>query len=205
MVSGEAPRERAYQGVRTGGRSERVRASVLSAALEEVTRVGYAELSMAQVAARADVALTTVHRRWGSKAALVTDALDDLLADGVPVPDLGSMELDFHALVVAVVAVLRDPAMAAGLRAAMLLQPADLARLQARLGEITDDIADLVVGRAIDRGELARGIDRRRVVELLLAGVWMRSFVSGMTVDDREIAAFVADAMAAARGLPVAA
>lgn len=201
MASGEAPRERTYQGIRTGGRSERVRAAVLAAATQELLRVGYADLSMAKVAEVADVALTTVHRRWGSKAGLAADAIDDFLAQEVVIADLGSLERDLRGLADAAVNAFAEPTFLALMRTVMLLHPPELDRIQARLDEIARSIADQIVGRATARGELASPKEPLRVIELLLAGLWMRGFVSGGPLDEREVEAFVADAIAAAGAL----
>jgi AcrR family transcriptional regulator len=55
-------------------RSDRADTAILQAALEEVFRVGFREMSLDAVAQRAGVAKTTIYRRWPNKAAVVMDA-----------------------------------------------------------------------------------------------------------------------------------
>jgi AcrR family transcriptional regulator len=80
-------------GLRTGGRSERVVAAVLEAAIAELARTGYAGLRLEDVAERAGVAKTTLYRRWPTKSALIHDALR---SQGIAeeIPDTGSVRGD---------------------------------------------------------------------------------------------------------------
>ena len=86
------------RGVRTGGRSERVREAVLAAALHELTVNGYAALSVEAVASRAGVNKTTIYRRWPTLDDLLVDALMTWSHDAIPGPDTGSIETDLLAL-----------------------------------------------------------------------------------------------------------
>ncbi|MDO9356141.1 MAG: TetR-like C-terminal domain-containing protein [Solirubrobacteraceae bacterium] len=174
-----------------------MRASIIGATLEEIVRVGFVDLSMARVAAKAEVALTTVHRRWGTKAALAADAIVDHLAGPAAVPDLGSLEADLRAIAELTVGALRDETIKALLRATMLLQSPELDQVRLRLDALADELATPIVGRAIARGELPEGTAPQAALELLVAGLWMRSFVSGGRLDERDLESFVADAMAA--------
>src|ERR1700730_7590420 len=86
------------QGVRTGGRSARVRESILAAALSELIESGYAALSVEAVASRAGVNKTTIYRRWPTLDDLLVDALMDWSHDALPAMDTGSIETDLLAL-----------------------------------------------------------------------------------------------------------
>jgi DNA-binding transcriptional regulator YbjK len=66
------------QGVRTGGRSARVREAILAATFRELIDSGYAAMSVEAVAARAGVNKTTIYRRWPT--------LDDLVTRSPPGP-----------------------------------------------------------------------------------------------------------------------
>ena len=89
---------------RPGGRSARVRAGVLAAARELVAEQGYEPVSIEQIAARAGVHKTTVYRRWPTKARLVMDAVEDMSAERVPVPDTGALASDLRRFSRAIVA-----------------------------------------------------------------------------------------------------
>jgi AcrR family transcriptional regulator len=88
-----------------GGRARRGRPrdpgvdeSILSSTLLLLGEVGYAQLTMEQVAARARVGKASLYLRWPSKVALVADAVQRLSPDLVPaIPDTGSLPGDMRA------------------------------------------------------------------------------------------------------------
>src|SRR5256885_5219091 len=86
------------KGVRTGGRSGRVREAILAAVIDELTRAGYAALTVETVAARAGVNRTTIYRRWPTLDDLLVDALTTWSLEALPVPDTGSIETDLLTL-----------------------------------------------------------------------------------------------------------
>lgn len=197
-VQGPGP-QRVYRGTRPGGRSARVRRAVLDAALGELVEVGYDELSLPRVAERAGVALSTIHRRWDGKAALVADALTDITAAKVPEPNLGDVRSDLLALAGSVAAILAEPVTIRMLRSAFALPEAELAELRARHWEPRFAVAQAVVDRAIARGELPAGIDGWELVEPVNARIWMRVLITGLPVDDALIERSVDAALAGAR------
>jgi AcrR family transcriptional regulator len=71
--------------------------SILSSTLLLLGEVGYAQLTMEQVAARARVGKASLYLRWPSKVALVADAVQRLSPELVPaVPDTGSLPGDMR-------------------------------------------------------------------------------------------------------------
>src|SRR5580692_9424471 len=71
--------------------------SILSSTLLLLGEVGYAQLTMEQVAARARVGKASLYLRWPSKVALVADAVQRLRPDLVPaIPDTGSLTGDMR-------------------------------------------------------------------------------------------------------------
>ena len=69
-------------------RIERSRLVVRQAALIEFAESGYGGFTIESVAARAGVGRSTVYRHWGSKLALISDALETL--NEQPAPDLSA-------------------------------------------------------------------------------------------------------------------
>ena len=63
---------------RPGGRSERVRSAVLTAAREELLEGGWDSFSHRAIAKRAGVDPATVYRRWPTRPRLAVDALLEL-------------------------------------------------------------------------------------------------------------------------------
>jgi len=72
--------------------------AILTAALQEVTDVGYEAMTMEGVAIRAHVGKTTIYRRWLSKEALVLAAIQRLQAEA-PILDTGNLRADLLAMV----------------------------------------------------------------------------------------------------------
>lgn len=190
---------RAYQGTRPGGRSARVREAVLGATLAELLDAGYADLSYPRIAERAGVALSTVHRRWPEKAALVSEALADVTAARVPVPDTGTARGDLLALASSVAAMLAEPATIQVLRSAFALPDADLRVLRDAHWEPRLAVAATVVDRAIARGELPAGTTGWSVVEPIHARIWMRALITGLPLGEDYIARCVDLSLAAAQ------
>lgn len=105
--------------VRGRPRSERAREAVLAAAGELVLEVGYAQLSVEGIAARAGVGKQTIYRWWPSKGAVVFDALLAMSEGehGLALPDSGDVARDLRAVVRAIVAELKDARLGAVFRA----------------------------------------------------------------------------------------
>jgi AcrR family transcriptional regulator len=82
--------------LRPGGRSARVQAAVHRAVQELDAEIGRASLTVPLVAGRAGVTPSTIYRRWGGLAELLTDvALGSLRAESAP--DTGTVTGDLQA------------------------------------------------------------------------------------------------------------
>jgi AcrR family transcriptional regulator len=88
---------------RPGGRSERVRSSVLTAAIDELADRGYAEFSIAAVAENAGVHVTSIYRKWGGRDALIVDACMRYCRDLIVDPDTGDLEEDLVRVLMSIV------------------------------------------------------------------------------------------------------
>lgn len=175
--------------VRPGGRSARVRASVLTAALKAVAEQGYGAVSMEDVAAAAGVHKTTVYRRWPTKADLVIDALLESSRREIPVPDTGSLAGDLTALARTIAASLgteKGRRTARSLVAASADSP-DLAdRGEAFWAERLQRLRPIAL-RGIQRGEIRAGVDPDLILDALLGAVWARLVLTGRGLDDAAI------------------
>ncbi|MGP4000489.1 TetR/AcrR family transcriptional regulator [Streptomyces sp. 8N706] len=186
------------------GRGAKVRAAVLSAALEELSAAGYAALTVENVARRAGVHKTTIYRRWKDRDTLVVDALGDRIAMDIPVPDTQALATDLRELARSLVGWLTSPEG----RAVVATMLSDAVRVpeiaDARRAVFDDRIrrAEPVVTRAIDRGELPVGTDPGEIVKDLAAPIYFRMLITGEPIDETtaDHAAQVALAAALARG-----
>lgn len=139
---------------------------IFDVTLAELSVSGLAGLSVPEVARKAGVNKTSVYRRWPTKEALVKAALDSSMEHARDVPDAGSLEGDLGELIGRVVDFLGSPRGGAVLRT--LFVDGDDRSLRALAtsawGEAAGEAPQVIVQRAIERGELAPTAD----VELLL-------------------------------------
>ncbi|MBE1532667.1 TetR/AcrR family transcriptional regulator [Actinomadura algeriensis] len=149
---------------RPGGRTARIRAQVLAAVRAELGERGFDGLTMEGVAARAEVHRATVYRRWGDVGGLLADVLDAAGDDDWRPPDTASLEGDLTALNQEIQdgMAARPPIMAALIAASFRSEKA--AEAQRRLWEDRYARCEIVVDRAVRRGELPPGTDARRLL-----------------------------------------
>jgi AcrR family transcriptional regulator len=170
MVNGnELPRAR-----RTGGRSARVRAAVLTATVDVLFESGFDTLSIREIAKRAGIHESSIYRRWGTKADLVSDALASRMGVEVPTPDTGSLREDLLALLRALAAFIGTPLGENLVRMALRqdLPDSDAARDRFWTDRFTR--ASVILDRAEARGELRSGIDRFLTLETLVGPLYLR-------------------------------
>src|SRR6201999_1463332 len=82
---------------RPGGRSARVASAVHEAVDALLLECGPAGFTVADVARRAGVNPTSIHRRWGSLEAVILEVETARLAEISPLPDTGSLRGDLLA------------------------------------------------------------------------------------------------------------
>ena len=189
------------QGVRTGGRSARVRESILAAALSELIESGYAALSVEAVAARAGVNKTTIYRRWPTLDDLLVDALMEWSHDALPAMDTGSVETDLLALGGQLADVLNA---GVGRQVVALVLTAGLRSAQLR--ETTRRYFDHqalraipIVNQAIDRGELPADTDADALLTTFRAPLFYRLVTTGDPIDEELITQAARVTLTAAR------
>ena len=189
------------QGVRTGGRSARVREAILDAALSELIESGYAALSVEAVASRAGVNKTTIYRRWPTLDDLLVDALMDWSHDALPAMDTGSIETDLLALGGQLADVLNA---GVGRQVVALVLTAGLRSAQLR--ETTRRYFDHqalraipIVNQAIDRGELPADTDANALLTTFRAPLFYRLVTTGDPIDEELITQAARVTLTAAR------
>ncbi|MGH2990964.1 MAG: TetR/AcrR family transcriptional regulator [Solirubrobacterales bacterium] len=170
---------------RPGGRSARVRAAALTAALEELADNGYSALSLERVARRAGVHKTTLYRRWGTREELVLDAMLDRATEGIPVRDTGSLRNDLLELARGSAATVSTPEVEALARAVAAGAPRDAKLAAATRRFWTQRLAldGEIVERAIARGEVPAGTRPGPMIEAVLGPLYFRLLVTGEPVD----------------------
>ena len=181
---------------RVMGRPREARAdrAILTAALELMAARGVHELRMDDVAARAGVGKAAIYRRYRSKDALVAAAVAALVSE-ITVPDTGSTRADLLALMRDAVELYTGPVAAGAMPSlveAMSRNPglADAVRdrfLAGRRAALRE-----VLGRGIERGDLAAKLDLELALDVLAGPLFYRLLVTGGPIDE-ELAEGVAD------------
>lgn len=188
------------QGVRTGGRSARVREAILDAAFSELIDSGYAALSVEAVAARAGVNKTTIYRRWPTLDDLLVDALMEWSHDALPAQETGSIETDLLALGRQLADVLNAGVgrQVVGLVLTAGLRSAQLRETTRRYFDHQAERAIPVIARAIDRGELPADCDANALLTTFRAPLFYRMVTTGDPIDEDLITQAVRVTLAAA-------
>ncbi len=197
---------------RPGGRTARTRAAVRDAVLAGLTEHGYPGLTVEYVAEHSGVHKTTLYRRWKDVEGLVSDALALAGEDSWVPPDTGSLEGDLRALAQEVVASFADPAVSASGSAMIAAAFQSERAAEALRAYYTERFArcEIIVERAVRRGELAAAADSRpgipegaidagALVRSVSAPLFFRLFITREPVDDTLADQAVAATLAAAR------
>ncbi|WP_327292004.1 TetR/AcrR family transcriptional regulator [Streptomyces sp. NBC_01198] len=176
--------------------TEAIRAAVLA----ELAEVGYARMSMEGIARRAGVGKAAVYRRWHSKLPLVLDVVPALAAQGLPVPDSGSLLGDVRAMLDVSARALRHPLVAQilpDLLAEAARSPELAQALHNALREAHGGIVAAVLGQAAARGEIPAGTDPALAVDLLAGPLYWRQAVLGGTYSPAGLDALASATVAA--------
>src|SRR4051812_29308834 len=176
-------------------RSTEAASSTLCATLELLRERGYGGLTMAGVIERSGVSSATLYRRWPTKHELVAAAIDSLAPEPIAI-DTGTLEGDLATFLRHLAKAytarelfvesltaggVRDPHLAAAVRDKVIVP---------RLG-----VLRLVLGRAVERGELEVAPSPEEALALLAGPLYYRISVLGEPLTP----AFVATVTAHAR------
>jgi len=171
----------------TGARAAAREQAILDAALSLVMEVGYDRLSMDALAERAHAGKATIYRHWSGKAEVVVEAIRRRKCADLGVPtDTGSVRGDLlaslnhsresfteedSALIVGVVSAMHHDAELAGL-------------MRRQMIEGKQAIFDVIVDRAVRRGEPVSAGASRVVNEVSSALFFNRVAMGGEPVDE---------------------
>jgi len=166
---------------------------ILKAAVEELAEVGYGQVRMESVAARAGVAKSTLYRHWPDKLALIADAFETFHEQMVP--DLGDLPArDAVAMLIGHVAeVVVDSTFSRCIPA--LIDGAErdprVRDFHHRYGaERRQALIDLIA-RGIERGEISESVDPELATVTLLGAVFYRRLMTGEPFDPADAPALV--------------
>jgi AcrR family transcriptional regulator len=178
-------------------RSELTQA-LFRALFEEWAETGYAAISLERVAERAGAGKAAIYRRWPSKFAFATDAIQTVGLALSDFSDHGSLKADIAAYLRATRRALRHPLVRRILPdlAAERMRSGDLCEMLERLSVARRSEGQKLLDRAIRRGELRGGLDRELALDLIPAPLYWRMIILGGRVGrdglDRQATALVA-------------
>ncbi|MGW6423232.1 TetR/AcrR family transcriptional regulator C-terminal ligand-binding domain-containing protein [Nocardia sp. NPDC055053] len=172
--------------VRPGGRTARVRESVLQVAGDLLADRGFAHLDLAEVAATAGVGKTTVYRRWRTPAGLVADLLVDMAEQSLPRAETGTLLDDLTANARLVAKTLADQRQGNLFRAVIAAATCDEVTAAALHTFYDTRLTEWApcVDAAVARGEAPAGTDARAVLSAVSAPLYYRLLASGDPIDE---------------------
>lgn len=176
--------------------------ALVRAFFEEWASYGYGGISLERVAARAGAGKAAIYRRWPSKLAIATEAIEKLGMDLTDVSERDSLIEELEGYLLMMRRALRH-------RLVRRILP-DLYAEAARQGELVSTLASLararrsagsaILQRAIARGELNANVDIEMALDMIPSALYWRMVVTGRSLT-RDQVKRQAKALTAAIGL----
>lgn len=163
---------------RLGGRSARVREAVVAATIAQLQASGFEGLSIGAVAEFAGVNESSIYRRWKSKEGLMMEAVFELFAENIVIPNRGSLHADLVALMSATARYLRTGVGRSAIQ--FLLATYNDARVTSELRRLWANrftAVQQIFERASRRGEWPVGADPMPLLHCLIGAVYLRTYL----------------------------
>ncbi|MEQ0561849.1 TetR/AcrR family transcriptional regulator [Amycolatopsis sp. NEAU-NG30] len=160
--------------------------AITDAVLTELAEQGYGRLSMEAVAKRAGVGKSALYRRWRSKQEMITAVIAEFSVNRAGVEDTGSLRGDLRATMQAVLDWLTHPLFSRilpDLVAEGARNPETAESTRTSIGGPRRDLAEVMLRRAIDRGELPPDTDLELALDILAAPIYWRLVVRQAPVE----------------------
>jgi AcrR family transcriptional regulator len=160
-------------------RSEESEEAILSAITALLRHKPLRDISIEEIARKAGVGKATMYKWWPSKAYIAFDAFSKKLEEMVPICDTGSAERDFKQQLRSLFAFFDTPA---GLVLRHFLAEgqvdAEFASLfRDRFIKPRRETIGLIFDRAVERGQIRRGLDREVVLDLIYGPGFYRMLI----------------------------
>jgi AcrR family transcriptional regulator len=178
-----APSTTAAQGRR---RSEAARKAILDATYELLKSVGFYQMSIEGVAARAGVGKTTIYRWWSSKGVLAVEAFMEAVAPSIAFRETGSARADIERQMKLLAEAYR------GRTGEILREMIGFSQSDEEMREALfvgylkprREAAKAVLQRGIDRGEFLPGLDLETLVDALYGPLIYRMLTGHHPIDN---------------------
>ena len=167
-------------------RGEVLYAAIFEATLAELAEVGYSQLAMERIAARARASKMSLYKRWPNRAELVVAALQHQAAEPETAPDTGNLRDDVLTLLRRAAARLDGifGEVVRGLMAETLTNPDRTADLRANMFTARDRLMREILDRAAARGDIPPAVITPQLVGLAPALVDHHFLIHGAPIPD---------------------
>lgn len=167
-------------------RSEKARKAVIQSTLALLNRVGFHELSMEAVAARAGVGKATIYRWWPNKAELVIDCFVSAVEEELRFPSAGPVLASIHAQMRRWAVIFRSPLgqIVATVIGAGQSDPEILEAFRAHWVEPRRIEARRLLRLAMKRGEIRSDLTPDVVLDLLYGPLYVRLLLKHAALDE---------------------
>ncbi len=167
-------------------RSENILQKILQTTYEMLNEVGFNELTIEGIAARAEVGKPTIYLRWSNKASLVMDAFLAATTTELAFPDTGSIEDDLRLQMQQLVKLMNSPRgqiiatiIGGGQTDAKLIETFRTKWLSTRRTE-----AKKAIARGIKKGQLRADVDLEIALDALYSPLFYRLLLKHAPLDD---------------------
>ncbi|MGD2182118.1 TetR/AcrR family transcriptional regulator [Lusitaniella coriacea] len=168
-------------------RSPETRVKILKAAYEMLNEVGFMDLTIEGVAARAEVGKPTIYRRWKTKAALAMDAFLEFVTPELTFPDTGSASEDFREQMQKTVKLMNSPrgeVLASVIGCGQANEELIAAFRENWLIPRRKD-AKQIFQRGVERGELKADVDAEVAIDALYSPLFYRLLLKHQPLTDQ--------------------
>ena len=173
-------------------RGESVVRDVLDAVREEIAKVGFSAMRIENVALRAEVAKTTIYRRWPKKEDLLFELLQSMTSGSGEIPETGNLRTDLVAVArhLRCVMTSTDGQAIARVLMAERSEP-EVQRAIAHVRERKMAVPLKIVERARERGEIGKAVDADLLLTTLAGAIHHRAFMRSEELTDAYLEALI--------------
>lgn len=160
-------------------RSEESEEAILSAVIQLLRKKPLRDISIEEIAREAGVGKATIYKWWPSKAYLAFDAFSKRLKEMVPIRDTGNAERDFKEQLYALFAFFDTPA---GKLLGQFLGEGQIdeefaSLFRERFLKPRRQLVSVIFDRAVERGEIRKGLDRELVLDMIYGPGFYRMMI----------------------------
>lgn len=185
-------------------RSEESEEAILSAVIDLLRDKPLRDVSIEEIARKAGVGKATVYKWWPSKAYVALDAFSKKLEQMVPIRDTGSAERDFKEQLCSLFEFFDSPA-------GKLLRhfiaegqiDAEFASLfRERFLKPRRELIGVIFDRAVERGQIRRGLDRELVMDMIYGPGIYRIMIRYAPLEPKAVDAMISALFRGLRNAP---